>query len=371
MIYADNAATTKLSITAFAVMKPFLLDDYANASQPYSYSRNAKQALKKARAIIANCIGAQPEEIYFTSGGSESDNWAIKSTMLGQPGQMLTSCVEHHAVLHSCQALEKLGISVRYLPVDTAGIVRPGTLQDFLTKDTRLVSVMLVNNEIGTIEPVKELCAIAHKNASLFHTDAVQAVGHIPIDVNDIGIDFLSSSAHKFNGPKGIGFLYIRKGIKISPYMDGGAQEFGLRAGTENVASIVGMAAALEENCRNMRINEQRLKSIEKDFLGALTTAGIDFIHNGAAERVPGNINISIRGVSGEMLLHRLDLKGICISTGSACDSKNTQISHVIKAIKVPSEYAEGTIRVSFGAYNKLEDGELVAKAIVSILKKS
>ena len=228
---------------------------------------------------------------------------------------------------------------------------------------------MLVNNEIGTIEPISELAKVAHRHGAVFHTDAVQAVGHIAINVKELGVDMLSASAHKFNGPKGIGFIYIKSGTKIFPYADGGAQEHGMRAGTENIASIVGMAAALKKNCDHMDQTQNKLHQLEDKFLDVLKLSGIDFTRNGSANHIPGNVNVSIRNVSGEMLLHRLDLKGIAISTGSACDSVNTQVSHVIQAIRVPKEYAHGTIRVSFGRDNEESDAVEIAKAIVDILK--
>ena len=369
-IYADNAATTKLDIDAFEAMKPYLLEDYGNASQPYFFSLKPKRALKEARKTIAECIGALPEEIYFTSGGTESDNWAIKCFGLrNDVRKVYTSEIEHHAVLNANENAIRLS-------VDSKGIVLPEVLEKAFIPDdspvpsclSTLVSVMLVNNEIGTIEPIKKLAAVAHTHHALFHTDAVQAVGHIPIDVNELRVDMLSASAHKFNGPKGIGFLYVRKGTLLSSFADGGAQEHGMRAGTENVASIVGMAAALKKNCDEMQQTSEKLHSMEKAFFDTLEKSNIDFIRNGSDNRVPGNINISIRGASGEMLLHRLDLMGICISTGSACDSVNTQVSHVIKAIGVPQEYAEGTIRISFGRDNMAEDATKVAEAIIGIL---
>lgn len=369
-IYADNAATTKLDAAAFEAMKPFLLEDYGNASQPYALARKPRKVLAEARAAIADCIGALPEEIYFTSGGTESDNWAIKGIVeYGKRHGTLTSQIEHHAVLNACATLEHFDYPVVYLPVDVGGVVTPKVLEKAITKQTKLVSVMLVNNEIGTIEPVKELAAVAHVHTALFHTDAVQAVGHIPIDVNELKVDMLSASAHKFNGPKGIGFLYVRKGTPVNSYIDGGAQEHEMRAGTENIASIVGMATALKINCDEMQQTTEKLSTMENIFIDILCQANIDFIRNGAQFRVPGNINISIRGASGEMLLHRLDLNGISISTGSACDSVNTQVSHVIRAIGVPQEYANGTIRVSFGRDNKVEDAAGVANAIVSVLQ--
>ena len=369
-IYADNAATTKLDSDALRAMLPWLQDEYGNASQPYAFSRKSKQALSEARETIANCIGAKPEEIYFTSGGTEGDNWALKGLLeLKDRRVTITTQIEHHAILNTCNALERLGYAVKYIPVNAQGIALPTALETIITENTKLVSVMMVNNEIGTIEPIRELALIAHAHGAIFHTDAVQAVGHIPINVNKLGIDILSSSAHKFNGPKGIGFQFIRNGIKIHPYADGGSQEFGMRAGTENIASIIGMAIALKKNCSSMDQTQQKLQNMEQKFLNALSLAGVDYIRNGDAHHVPGNVNISIRNVSGEMLLHRLDLKNIAISTGSACDSVNTQISHVIQAICVPNDYAKGTIRISFGRYNEESDAIEVAKAIIDILK--
>lgn len=370
-IYADNAATTKLDLDAFEAMKPYLLEEYGNASQPYAFSRAAKKALREARITVAECIGALPEEIYFTSGGTESDNWAIKGALAKKSDNIVTSPIEHHAVLHACAAVEWLGHKVTYVPVDSVGIVSPQLLQQAITNNTKIVSVMMANNEIGTIEPIAELAKVAHTFGSVFHTDAVQAIGHIPVDVKALDVDMLSASAHKFNGPKGIGFLYIKNGIEILPYIDGGAQESGMRAGTENVAFIVAMAVALKKNCAQMQKTEAQLSQIEKTFLSILTELEIPFIRNGATNRIPGNISISIKNANGEMLLHRLDLKGICISTGSACDSIHTQVSHVIKAIAVPQEYAEGTVRISFGRDNTIEEAIKVARMIIEILKNS
>lgn len=371
MIYADNAATTQLDNDAFRIMKQFLLVDYGNVSQPYSFSRAAKKALKEARTTIAECIGALPEEIYFTSGGTESDNWAIKGLMTyGDCRLTITSEIEHHAVLNACAAVEEMGFPVSYLPVDQYGVVTPEILNIAITNRTKLVSIMLANNEIGTIEPIEELAKIAHAYGAIFHTDAVQAVGHLPIDVKVLGIDMLSASGHKFNGPKGIGFLYIKNGVNIHPYASGGAQEFGMRAGTENVASIVAMAVALKKNCINMQETQKKLFRMEAEFIRTLDAAGIDYIRNGSTNHIPGNINISFKGVNGEMLLHRLDLKGICISTGSACDSVNTRVSHVIESIGLSDSYAKGTIRVSFGSANNESDAKIIADSIIRILKQ-
>lgn len=372
MIYADNAATTPLDEGVFEKMKPFLLNDYGNASQPYSFSRAVKKALKEARTTIADCIGALPEEIYFTSGGTESDNWAIKGMMgYGDNRITITSIIEHHAILNACNTISRLGYPVSYLPVDKYGVILPKTLKKTITDETKLVSIMMVNNEIGTIEPIHELAEITHSHGALFHTDAVQAVGHMPINVKTLGVDMLSASGHKFNAPKGVGFLFIKNGVDILPYADGGAQEFGMRAGTENVASIIAMAAALKMNCDDMFNAKKKLENMEQVFIQTLNEAGIDYVQNGADEHIPGNINISIKDVDGEMLLHRLDLKGICISTGSACDSVNRQISHVIRAIAVPEKYADGTIRVSFGRMNEEKDAHIVAQSLIDILRKT
>lgn len=372
MIYADHAATTRLDKDVLEAMLPWLQDEYGNVSQPYSFARKPKKALADARAAVAACIGAEPGEIFFTSGGTESDNWAIKGML--QPGDqrvIITSRIEHHAILRACASIERSGYPVAYLPVDAQGVITPAALSGAIDNNTKLVSLMLVNNEIGTIEPISELARIAHEHGAWFHTDAVQALGHIPVNVNALGADMLSASAHKFNGPKGVGFLYIRKGTPIRPFTDGGSQECGMRAGTENVASIVGLAAALRKNCARMAEEERKLRSLEQVFIQTLQNANVDFIRNGSKNRAPGNVNISIRDASGEMLLHRLDLMGIAISTGSACDSVNVQVSHVIRAIGVPEEYAKGTIRISFGPVNQIDDAVQIASAIIGILEKS
>lgn len=372
LIYADNAATTKLDIDAFEAMKPYLLDEYGNAAQPYVFARKPKKALAEARSIIAKCINALPEEIFFTSGGTESNNWAIKGSVFScfEKRETITSMFEHHTVLHSCKAIERHGYPVIYLKPTADGIITAESLSGIISNTTCLVSVMFANNEIGSIQPIKNLCKMAHSHGALFHTDAVQAAGHLKIDIQELGIDMLSASAHKFNGPKGIGFLYIRKGTKILPYADGGAQEHRLRAGTENIASIVGMAVALQKSCVAIEANAAHLRALDGIVIKALDESGIDYRRNGSKNRVPGSISISLRNADGEALLHRLDLMGICVSTGSACDSVNTQISHVLQAVGLPTEYAQGTIRISLGKGNTQEETETIAKAILHIMKR-
>ncbi len=374
LIYADNAATTKLDPAAFEAMKDYFFNDYGNASQPYSFGRRAKKALKISREIIAKCINCKTSEIFFTSGGSESDNWVLKCFGNTKKKRVIiTSEIEHHAILNSCESIRDSLNEIFYLRVDKTGLVDKNQLIEILEKykdfDVQiLVSVMMANNEIGTIEPIRELADITHKYGGYFHTDAVQAVGHINIDVRDLDVDFLSASSHKFNGPKGIGFLFVKNGSPISSFIEGGAQENNLRAGTENVASVVGMATALENNCINLFDNQNKLLAIEEELINQLIKLKLDFIRNGNVNHLPGIVNLSFKGQDGEMLLHRMDLMGVLISTGSACDSVNTQVSHVINAINVPSDYQKGTIRISFGKYNSIEDADSIAKLLKLIV---
>ncbi len=377
IIYADNAATTKLDNEAFEAMIPWLTEEYANPSQPYFFSKKPKMAIKKARETIAECIGAEPEQIFFTSGGTESDNWAIKcyGCSPGDVRVIATSAIEHHAVLNACKNLDKIH-SVVYLPVDKNGLVSPIELEkvfDWRDKPictcmTFFSSVMFANNEIGTIQPIKELAEAAHNKGACFHTDAVQAIGHIPINVKELGVDLLSASAHKFNGPKGVGFLYD-SGYHIYPHNDGGSQEDGRRAGTENVAGIVGMAVALKKNCDSLEKNQHHLALLENHLLTRLSLSGLDFVRNGAENHLPGLLSLSFNKCDGEMLLHRLDLMGICVSTGAACDTKRTQVSHVLKAIGLEDRYARGTIRISLGKDNTIEDCDAIVDGLVKILK--
>lgn len=365
-IYADNAATTRMSKAAYETMRQYLLEEYGNASQPYSFSRSARNAIKDARTRIAECIGASPSEIYFTSGGTESDNWVIKGGWL-QGRSIFTSKIEHHAVLKSCDLVNERGGQVTYVDVDGSGVIDMQHLENSLSQGA-LLSVMAANNEIGTIEPIADCAQIAHKKGALFHTDAVQAVGHLPIDVHKTGIDFLSASAHKFNGPKGIGFLYMKDGLVLASLISGGSQEKGLRAGTENVASIVAMAVALEENLRCLKENQEKLRIIEESIIGKLNACGVDYIRNGSSNHLPGLLSLSFPHVSGETILHRMDLMGISISTGSACDGRSNIISHVIEAVKVDDKYAAGTIRISLGKENNISDANMIAEGIIKII---
>ncbi len=370
MIYADHAATTALSPAAYDAMLPWLQDKYGNPSTLYSLARDPRKAIAYSRELIAAAINADPGEVFFTSGGTEADNWALKGTAFqyNRGKGIITSAIEHHAILNSCAALERMGYSADMISVDSMGTVHAETLQLALKENVILVSIMLANNEIGTIEPVSELAEIAHQAGILFHTDAVQAVGHIPVNVKMLNVDMLSASAHKFNGPKGIGFLYIRKGVHLVPLLDGGGQEHGLRAGTENVASIVGMAAALQEHVEHLTQETEYLNIISARLIDQLKSKNLDFRVNGGSDRLPGSLSLSFRDIDGEMLLHRLDLMGTAVATGSACDSKDTVLSHVIRAIAVPKDYAYGTIRVTLGMDNTPEQVDRIAHQISTIL---
>ena len=375
-IYADNAATTPLDGDAYKAMIEIFQNEYGNPSQPYSLSRVSKKLIAEARETIASCINASPNEVYFTSGGTESDNWALKGVAFCNPTKVIiTSQIEHHAILRTGKFLEKQKFPVVYLPVTSDGTILPKTLKEHIANTTTLVSIMLANNEIGSIQPIKELAEIAHSHNALFHTDAVQAVGHIPVDVKEFNVDMMSASAHKFNGPKGIGFLYIKHGTVLEAFMHGGNQEFSLRAGTENVALIVGMAIALKKNINNLT-RPNNLYNEEQFLISKLQQNGLvlgeDFLWNGNHEigkHLPGIINLSFKGKDGESIMHRLDLKGIMISTGAACDSVNTQVSHVIKAINVPNDFAKGTVRISFNQETCHADVETIVNALLSILK--
>ena len=370
-IYADHAATTALSPAAYEAMLPWLQDKYGNPSTLYSLARDPRKAVAHSREVIAAAINVDPSEVFFTSGGTEADNWALKGTMFqyDRGKGLITSAIEHHAILNSCVALERMGYAVGTLPVDKMGIVQAEALQSALSDNILLVSTMLANNEIGTIEPVAELAEIVHQAGALFHTDAVQAIGHIPVDAKELDVDMLSASAHKFNGPKGIGFLYVRKGVNLVPLLDGGGQEQGMRAGTESVAGIVGMAAALQEHMEQLTQETEYLNELSNRLIDQLKRKELDFRINGSHNRIPGSLSLSFKATDGEMLLHRLDLMGTAVATGSACNSKDTVLSHVIQAISVPQEYAHGTIRVTLGMDNTVEQVDRIAQQIASILR--
>ncbi len=352
MIYADNAATTKLSPTALAAMIPYLTEDFGNPSSLYDFATRAKAAMEGARADVAMCLNAQPAEVFFTSGGTESDNWALRGVAeaLGKKGKhILISAIEHHAVLHTGQWLKKQGFEVEELPVNEAGIVQLETLKKALRPDTILVSVMLANNEIGTIEPIRELAAIAHSNGTLFHTDAVQAVGHIPVDVNELGVDLLSLSGHKFHGPRGTGALYIKAKTPILPLIHGGGQERGRRSGTENVAGAVGLAAALKERCAVLNQEIPRITMLRDRLIAEVLKLPRTRLTGDPVNRLPSIASFTCEAIEGESILLQLDARGICASSGSACSSTSLEPSHVLLAIGLPHEIAHGSLRVSLG----------------------
>ena len=352
-IYEDNAATTKLSRKALEEMLPYLEESYGNPSSLYSLGQKAREAIEKARAVIARCMCASAREITFTSGGSEADNQAILTAAeLGRKAgkkHIVTDLIEHHAVLRTLAKLEREGYEITYLPVHENGIVRIEELEAAIREDTCLVTVMYANNEIGTIQPVREIGAICRKRGVLFHTDAVQAVGHIPVNVAEDNIDMLSASAHKFHGPKGAGFLYARKGIRLSGLIEGGAQERGKRAGTENVAGIVGMAAALEEAVSNREANAEKLTALRDRLIKGLAAIPHSALNGDAEKRLPSNVNFCFEGIEGESLLLLLDDRGISASSGSACTSGSLDPSHVLLAIGRVHDVAHGSLRLTLG----------------------
>ena len=352
-IYLDNAATTAVSPEVLEAMLPYFTQCFGNPSSIHSTGRDARRVVDAARKQVAAAIGAQPQEIYFTAGGSESDNWAIKGTAFAKKSRgnhIITSAIEHHAVLHTCAWLEKQGFEVTYLPVDEFGRVRVEDVEKAITDKTILITIMAANNEIGTIQPIAEIGKLAHDKGILFHTDAVQAIGAMPIDVNAMHIDMLSMSGHKFHGPKGIGALYIRKGVKIDQYLHGGAQERGQRAGTENLAGIVGMGKAIEIATQHLEENAARLTVLRDKLIDGILAEIPDVRLNGhRTQRLPNNVNVSVRYVEGEALLLRLDLAGIAGSSGSACTSGSLDPSHVLLAIGLPHEIAHGSLRLSLG----------------------
>ncbi|MEE0809448.1 cysteine desulfurase NifS [Blautia sp.] len=373
-IYLDNAATTRTAKEVVDAMIPYFTENYGNPSSIYELGQRSKEAITTAREQIAEVIGAKPEEIYFTAGGSEADNWALKAACEAYEKKgkhIITTKIEHHAILHTCEYLEKKGVEVTYLDVDENGLVDLDELQKAIRPDTILISIMFANNEIGTIEPVKEIGMIAKEHGILFHTDAVQAFGQVPIDVDDMHIDMLSSSAHKINGPKGIGFLYIRKGVKIRSFVHGGAQERKRRAGTENVPAIVGYGVAAKRAADTMEERTARERQLRDDFIERVEKE-IPYVKlNGhPTKRLPNNINFSFRFIEGESLLIMLDMKGIAGSSGSACTSGSLDPSHVLLAIGLPHEIAHGSLRLSLGEDTTKEDLDYTLGQIKEIIQK-
>lgn len=374
LIYLDNAATTALRPEVFDAMKPYFLENYSNPNSIYTFAQQSKKAMEESRETIADLIGAKPKEIYFTAGGSESDNWAIKGcaeAFASKGKHIITTKIEHHAVLHTCQYLEKKGYEVTYLDVDEDGMVRPEQLEQAVRPDTILISIMFANNEIGTIEPVREIGAIAKKHGVLFHTDAVQAFGHVPIQVDELNIDLLSASAHKFHGPKGIGFLYIRNSVKLGAYMHGGAQERSRRAGTSNVPGIVGMAKAAQLAAEHMEENAGKIGAV-RDHLIERVLREIPYsrLNGHRQQRLPNNANFCFRFIEGESLLIMLDQKGICASSGSACTSGSLDPSHVLLAIGLPHEIAHGSLRLTLSEETTIEDADVAADSLKEIVER-
>ena len=374
LIYVDNSATTPISKEVLDAMMPWLTEGYGNASSIYSKGREAGWALKGAREQIASILGAQPNEIYFTSGGSESDNWAIKgaAATMAKRGKkhIITSAFEHHAVLHSCAALEKQGFEVTYVPVHENGIVRVEDIEAAIRPDTGLVTIMYANNEIGTVQPIKEIGALCRKHKIWFHTDAVQAFGHVPINVEEQNIDMLSVSGHKIHAQKGVGLLYVKKGVVLPNLIDGGAQERGKRAGTENIAGIVGLAKAMEIASQNIEERGERTKVLRDKLIDNILKIDRTRLNGDREQRLPGNVNISIEGIEGESLLLSLDMYGICASSGSACTSGSLDPSHVLLAIGLCHEVAHGSLRISLSDENTMEDVDRIIEVLPGIVER-
>lgn len=371
-VYADNAATTQLSENALKAMMPLLTDIYGNPSSLHSVGQIAKEHLEAARETVAECIGADPKEIYFTSGGSEADNQAIRSAAYigARKGKkhIISSKFEHHAVLHTLDALKKEGFTVTLLDVYSNGIVKPEDVANAITDETCLVTIMTANNEIGTIQPIAEIGRICKEKGVLFHTDAVQAVGHIPVNVKDMNCDMLSVSAHKFHGPKGVGFLYARKGILLTNIIYGGAQERNKRAGTENMASIVGMATAIKDATDHIQENAEKVTAMRNRLIDGLKGIERSRINGDLEHHLPGTLNMCFEGIEGESLLLLLDAKGICASSGSACTSGSLDPSHVLLSIGVPVEIAHGSLRLSISEYNTMEQMNHIVKSVPEVV---
>lgn len=374
IIYLDNAATTKTAPEAVQAMLPYFTEYYGNASSIYGLGAESKKAITEVREVIAKSLNADPSEIYFTAGGSESDNWALiaaAESYAGKGKHIITSKIEHHAVLHTCQYLEKKGYEVTYVDVDENGILKLEELKKAIRPDTILISVMFANNEIGTLQPVKEIGELAKENGILFHTDAVQAYGHVPIDVEECHIDMLSASGHKLNGPKGVGFLYIRKGVKIRSFVHGGAQERRRRAGTENVPGIVGLGAAAKLAFSKLKVRMEKERGL-RDYLIDRIEKEIPYcrLNGDRNRRLPNNVNFSFQFIEGESLLIMLDMKGICASSGSACTSGSLDPSHVLLAIGLPHETAHGSLRLTLSEENTMEEMDFVVDSVKEIVNR-
>ena len=372
-IYVDNAATTSVSPEVLEAMLPYFTENHGNPSSIYAEGRCARVAVEKAREQVATAIGADPKEIYFTGSGSEADNWAIRSTaraLKDKGNHIITSSVEHHAVLHTCQDLEKQGYEVTYLPVDEYGMVSPEDVKAAIKDTTILITIMFANNEIGTIMPIAEIGAIAKENGIVFHTDAVQAIGMVPIDVNEMNIDMLSLTGHKFHGPKGSGALYVRRGVKLTSYITGGAQERMRRAGTENVPGIVGLGKAIEIATANIEEKQKKLSALRDAYISkVLELIPYSRLNGHPTQRLAGNANISFEFIEGEGMLLRLDMKGISASSGSACTSGSLDPSHVLLAIGLKHEQAHGSLRVSLGEDNTMEEVMYIAETLAEIVE--
>lgn len=372
-IYLDNAATTPLRTEVLDAMMPYLSNRFGNPSSLYSYGQEAKKAIEEARDKVANAIYANSDEIFFTSGGTESDNWALKGAayaLKDKGNHIITSSVEHHAILHTCQYLESQGFEITYLPVDEYGLVDPNELKKAIKDSTILVSIMYANNEIGTIEPIQELANVSHEKGVLFHTDAVQAVGNVPIDVKKLDVDMLSMSAHKIYGPKGVGALYIRKGLRIDTFLQGGAQERNRRAGTENVAGIVGFGTAIELITKNIDEHIKKLTMLRDKLIDGILKIPYTRLNGHSIKRLPGNVNVSFEFVDGESLILSLDMEGICVSSGSACTAGSIDPSHVLLAIGLPEEIAHGSLRLTIGEENTEEEIDTVINKLPKIVDR-
>lgn len=373
IIYADNAATTAMSDRAIEALTPYLKEVYGNPSSLHTVGQTAKEALEEARARVAKCLNAEPNEIYFTSGGSEADNQCIRSAAVNglRKGKkhIISSAFEHHAVLHTLKKLEKEGFEVTYLDVHADGLVTAKQVEEAIRPDTALVTIMYANNEVGTIQPVRDIGEVCKKAGVPFHTDAVQAVGHIAVDVKADNIDMLSLSGHKFHGPKGVGALYCKRGIPLNTFIEGGAQERNRRAGTENIGGIVSMAAALEEACAGMSENSAKLIKMRERLIDGLSKIPHSKLNGDRKKRLPANVNMCFEGIEGEGLLLLLDAKGICASSGSACTSGSLDPSHVLLALGLPHEVAHGSLRLSLSAYNTEEDVDAILKAVPEVVE--